>query len=112
MRVKVGWRLAFLDGCGGYKFLDVGFGFGLEGFWRVGESSQDLVWWGDGFGGVDGAPADGLVDAVEDGGEGFFHSHVFDWLAEQCQSAMLCRAQRHPYPSSSVLNVARSIWST
>lgn len=39
MRVKVGWRLAFLDGCGRYEFFDVGLGFGLEGFWRVGESS-------------------------------------------------------------------------
>ena len=45
-----------------------------------GEFGEDVVRGWDGFGGMDRSPADCLVDAVEDGGEGVGHLHVFRWV--------------------------------
>lgn len=64
----------------------------------MGEAGEDVVGWGDGFGGVDGAPADGLVNAVEDGGEGVFHAHVFGWLSGGRQCAGFWRRVRSALP--------------
>ena len=83
-------KLAFLDRRGGCEFLNVVFCFLLECIWRMGEFGEDLVGWRDGFGGVNGAPADGLVDAVEDGREGVFHSHVFGGLSRKRQIPKSC----------------------
>ena len=86
-------------------------GFGEEFVGGVGVACEDVVGRGDGFVGVDGTEADGLVEAVEDGGVGLCWGHVFCWVAVSCQWSP------HPwtveiYPSSSFPRVERSIRST
>ncbi len=69
-KVVGGVRITFLHICGFYEFLKLALGFGKEFVGRFGVACEDVVGRGDGFVGVDGAEADGLVEAVEHGGVG------------------------------------------
>lgn len=63
-------KITFLDVCGFYEFLELALGCGEEFVGRVGVAGEDFVGRGDGLVRVDGAEADGLVEAVEDRGVG------------------------------------------